>query len=193
MTPELIPEARAERDDGALVAACLDGDGSAWEALIARHGALVWAVARRAGLDEDDAADVFQNTWTIALEELSRVREPQHFARWVGRVARHQSMRVRRGYGIARKALPRVAREDIDVNVPDEELVRIEERGRVHAALARVGDRCDALLRLLYLETVRPAYDEIAARLGMRIGSIGPTRARCLQRLRGMLDGGGNA
>ncbi len=186
----MTTDVRAAGTDAALVARCLAGESVAWEALIERHGSLVWAVARRARLDEDDAADVFQNTWTIALEELSRIREPDLFGRWIGRVARHQSMRVRRGYGIARKAIPHVAREDVDMTVPDEELIRLESRGHVHDALARVGDRCGELLQLLYLEAVRPAYAEIAERLGMRIGSIGPTRARCLQRLRGMLEGG---
>jgi len=183
-------EVCADGTDAELVARCMSGEQAAWAALVERHGALVWAVARRAGLGSEDAADVFQNTWTIALEELTRIREPAHFARWLGRVARHQSMRVRRGYGIARKALPKVAREDVDRTVPDEALVSLEQRGRVHAALAQVGERCGELLKLLYLESVRPAYSEIAERLGMRIGSIGPTRARCLQQLRGMLEGG---
>ncbi len=185
----MTADVRAEVNDVALVASCLDGDRAAWDTLIERHGALVWCVARRAGLDDEDAADVFQNTWTIALEELSRLRDPALFCRWIGRVARHQSMRVRRGYGIARKALPKVAREDVDVTVPDEELVRLEQRVLVHAALAKIGDRCGELLQLLYLEAVRPAYSEIAERLGMRIGSIGPTRARCLERVRGLLEG----
>jgi RNA polymerase sigma factor (sigma-70 family) len=186
----MTADARIDASDATLVASCLDGDHAAWDRLIERHGPLVWAVARRARLDAEDAADVFQNTWTIALEELSRLREPALFGRWIGRVARHQSMRVRRGYGIARKALPKVAREDVDVTVPDAELVRLEQRGRVHVALARIGAQCAALLELLYLAPVRPAYAEIAERLDMRVGSIGPTRARCLQRLRGVLEGG---
>jgi RNA polymerase sigma factor (sigma-70 family) len=183
-------DVRRDGGDAALVADCLAGDRSAWDALLERHGPLVWAVARRAGLDDEDAADVFQNTWIIALEELSRIREPALFGRWLGRVARHQCMRVRRGYGIARKALPNVARQDVDETVPDEELVRLEDRSRVHAALDRVGERCAGLLRLLYMDSASPAYAEIADRLDMRIGSIGPTRARCLQRLRGLLEGG---
>jgi len=174
--------------DGALVGSCLEGDGSAWAALVERHGPLVWAVAHRMGLSRADAEEVFQNTWTIALEELSRVRERERVGAWIGRVARHQSMRVRRGYGIARRAHEHVAREDVDATLPDEELTRLEERGRVAAALGRIGERCARLLRTLYHESPRPAYAEIAERLGMRIGSIGPTRARCLQKLESELE-----
>jgi len=175
--------------DAALVARCRDGDGGAWNDLVNRHAPLVWAVLRRAGISESDAHDGFQNAWIVALEEIHRLRDPERFAGWIARVARHQAMRIRRRYGIARKALPHVAREDVDEHVPDEELVRLERVHRVQAGLGRIGERCAALLRLLYLEEPRPAYQAIAAHLGMRIGSIGPTRARCLAKLRERLGG----
>ncbi len=178
------------RGDAELVAACIDGDAKAWDALVAAHGSLVWAIARRAGLSEADAAEVFQNTWTIALEDLPRVRDASRFDRWLGRVARHQALRVRRGYGIARTAHARVAREDIDRSRPDEPLEQLEDRHRVQRALTHVGERCRDLIRLLYFEQPTPAYQEIAASLGMRIGSIGPTRARCLAKLESRLEEG---
>jgi RNA polymerase sigma factor (sigma-70 family) len=170
--------------DADLVARCIDGDARAWDALVERHGPLVWAVAHRAGLSDADAADVFQNTWAIAVEELDRVRRPEQVVRWIGRVARHQAMRVRRGYGIARRARERIAREDVDMRVPDEELAALERRSLMDAALAAVGGRCADLLQALYYERPSPAYADLADRLGMRIGSIGPTRARCLEKLR---------
>jgi RNA polymerase sigma factor (sigma-70 family) len=177
--------------DALLVARCLDGDGAAWTELVERHGALVWAVASRARLERADAEDVFQATWTIALEELSRIREPERFAAWIARVARHQTMRVRRGYGIARRAHERVAADLDETRVPDDELERLEERGRVTRALTRLGARCRDLLQLLYYADPRPAYEVVSERLGMRIGSIGPTRARCLQKLERELGGEG--
>ena len=177
-------------DDAALVAHCLDGDGAAWSRLVERHGPLVWAVASRMGLTRADAEDVFQATWTIALEELSQLRDPLRFAPWLGRVARHQSMRVRRGYGISRRAHERVAHEVEEATVPDDELETLEQRALVSRAMARLGERCGALLRLLYYADPRPSYDVISERLGLRIGSIGPTRARCLQKLERELGGG---
>jgi RNA polymerase sigma factor (sigma-70 family) len=170
-------------DDTALVARCLGGDGDAWAALVDRHGPLVWAVAKRLGLGHEDSLDVFQNTWSTALEELSRLRDAKAFPAWIGRVARHQAMRVRRGYGIARRHAPNLAREDLDETLPDEALSALEDRSRVRVALSRIGERCRELLSLLYEADPSPSYEEIGRRLAMRIGSIGPTRARCLAKL----------
>jgi len=85
--------------------------------------------------------------------------------------------------------MPHVAREDLDTSQPSEPLEALEQRGAVHRALERLGDRCRQLLKVLYFENTTPAYAQIAERLQMRIGSIGPTRARCLQRLRDLLEG----
>ena len=179
----------ADDDDAALVERCLAGESAAWTALVERHGPLVWGVARRAGLTADDEADVFQNTWHTAVEELPRLRDAAAFPGWIARVAHHQTMRVRRSYGIARRSMPHVAREDVDERMPDAPLGEIEDRHRVAAAVARIGRRCADLLRALYYEDPQPAYSEIASRLGMRIGSVGPTRARCLEKLEGELGG----
>jgi len=176
-------------DDAALVEQCLDGDGAAWSTLVERHGPLVWAIASRMGLTRADAEDVFQATWTVALEELSRLRDRDRFAAWLGRVARHQSLRVRRGYGIARRAHERVAQDVEEATVADDELEVLEQRALVTRALATIGERCAALLRLLYYADPRPAYDVIGERLGMRVGSIGPTRARCLEKLQRAMGG----
>lgn len=179
--------ARTDESDASLVARCLEGDHDAWNGLLVRHGGLVWAIVRRQRLSEQDAADAFQNTWTLALEQLAQLRQPELFERWLGRVARNQALRIRRGYGIARSALPKLAQDDVDDVEPHEELARVERRSAVHAGLARLGERCAALLRLLYMAAERPAYTDVAAQMDMPIGSIGPTRARCLERLRALL------
>jgi RNA polymerase sigma factor (sigma-70 family) len=170
-------------EDAALVGRCLAGESRAWTLLVERHGPVVWAVARRSGLTSDDEADVFQNTWRVAVEELSRLREPAAFPGWIARIARHQTMRVRRSYGIARRSMPHVAREDVDERLPDAAVTEIEERRKVTIAVGRIGRKCADLLRVLYYEDPQPGYADIAQRLGMRIGSIGPTRARCLEKL----------
>jgi RNA polymerase sigma factor (sigma-70 family) len=183
----------AEADDATLVTRCLDGDGRAWTLLVERYGPVVWALARRADLSPDDEAEVFQNTWRVAVEELSKLRERAAFAGWIAQITRHQAMRLRRGYGIARRSLPHVAKEDIDERHPDESLVELETRRAVGSAVERIGRRCADLLRALYYEEPPPAYTEIASRLGMRIGSIGPTRARCLEKLQKELGDGAAA
>lgn len=170
-------------DDAALVARCLDDDGAAWSALVARHGPLAWGVIRRAGLHEDDAADVYQTVWLAAFEQLPRIRDASRFPGWIARTAHLQALRLRRGYGISRRVMSRLPVRESDDAVPETELAALEDRSRVSAALAAVGERCAALLQLLYFESPAPAYQDISARLGMPVGSIGPTRARCLERL----------
>lgn len=178
-----MTEARDDSDDATLVTRCLDGESRAWTLLVERYGPVVWGLARRSGLSADDEAEVFQNTWRVAVEDLANLRERAAFAGWIVQIARHQSLRVRRGYGIARRAMPHVAREDLDERQPDESILEIERRRKVGSAVERVGEKCADLLRALYYEEPPPAYTEIAKRLGMRIGSIGPTRARCLEKL----------
>jgi len=180
---------RPPEDDAGLVARSIDGDDRAWRTLVDRHGPVIWAVAHRAGLTPDDAADVFQNTWTIAVTDLDRIREPARFGAWIARVARHQCMRVRRGYGIARRSYEHVAREDHVFELPDAELSRIEDRSRISRALKEIGKRCLELLQALYYQTPKPSYRAISERMGMSIGSIGPTRARCLEKLESELEG----
>jgi RNA polymerase sigma factor (sigma-70 family) len=175
--------AAAAPDDAALVARCLDDDEDAWNLLVHRHGPLAWAVIRRTGLSPDDAADVYQTTWLAALEQLPRLREPSRFPAWIARTAHLQALRVRRGYGISRRVLSRIPLREDDHRVPEDEVSALEERSRVSAALAQIGARCAALLVALYFECPAPAYRDISARLSMPIGSIGPTRARCLERL----------
>jgi RNA polymerase sigma factor (sigma-70 family) len=172
-----------DETDAALVARCVGGDSGAWTRLVERHGPVVWAVARRAGLCADDEADVFQNAWRVAVEELPRLREPAAFAGWIARIARHQTMRMRRGYAIARRSMPHVAREDVDERLPDAALAEFDDRRKVADAVKRIGRKCQDLLQALYYEDPQPAYAEIAERLEMRVGSIGPTRARCLEKL----------
>lgn len=184
---------KADRDDASLVAACLGGDSRAWASLVDRYGRLVWAVAQRSSLSPDDQAEVFQNTWVVAVEELPRLREPAAFSGWIAQIARHQSLRIRRGYGIARKSMAHVAREDVDESRPEEPVAVLEERMKVGDAVGRIGRKCADLLQALYYEDPPPAYTEIAKRLGMRIGSIGPTRARCLEKLEKELGDGAAA
>jgi len=180
-------------DASELVARCRDGDGRAWTALVERFGPVVWAVARRAGLSADDEADVFQNTWRVAFEEIARLREPAAFPAWIGRVARHQAMRLRRGYGISRRSMPYVAREDVDESEPDAPLAELEERRKVGSAVEKIGRKCKDLLHALYYEDPQPAYVDLARRLAMPVGSIGPTRARCLEKLEKELASGAAA
>jgi RNA polymerase sigma factor (sigma-70 family) len=178
---------RSPGGDAALVARCMDGDEEAWAALVTRHGPLVWTIARRAGLSHDDASDVYQTTWRIAVESLATIRDRERFPAWIARTAHFQTMRALRTLCTTRKALERVETREVDETAPHDDLARTEFQRVVADAMGRIGERCARLLRSLYFDDPAPAYAEIASKLSMPIGSIGPTRARCLARLRDAL------
>ena len=184
--------AQKESGDSVLVARCMDGDEEAWAALVRRHGPMVWTIARRAGLCEDDAADVYQTTWRIAVESLARVREPSRFPAWIARTAHFQTMRAVRSMCATRRTLERIEPRETDDGLPEAEIAALEHRRMVGEALERIGARCAELLKALYFDDPTPAYADIARRLDMRIGSIGPTRARCLARLKDELGRSGH-
>jgi RNA polymerase sigma factor (sigma-70 family) len=174
----------AAGDDVAqLVARAAGGDEVAWSALVDELGALVWGVTRSHHLSPADAADVTQTTWMRLFENLDRIHDPRRLRAWLWVTARRECLAV-----ISRASrvipggdhLPDVAS---DAPHPVERLSRQHTELAVRGALQRLRPRDRALLRLLVSDPA-PTYDEIGARLGMPIGSIGPTRARALARLR---------
>jgi RNA polymerase sigma factor (sigma-70 family) len=166
-----------------LVHAAADGDEAAWNELVDRFSNLVWAVARAHRLGDADAADVSQTTWLRLVEQLGRLRDPERVGAWLATVARNESLRVLRRNA---RGVP-VADEDAEVDwlqpAPDARLVTEERDAALWRAFANLPEGCRDLLRILVADP-EPSYTEVAAALGMPIGSIGPTRARCLERLR---------
>jgi RNA polymerase sigma factor (sigma-70 family) len=166
-----------------LVHAAARGDQSAWNEIVARFQGLVWATARAHRLSEADAADVAQTTWLRLVEHLDRIRDPERLGAWLATTARHESLRHIRLHG---RELPT---EDADVfeapsdDAPELALLTQERDTALWRAFARLGAQCQALLRLLVSQD-EPSYEEIGAALDMPIGAIGPTRMRCLEKLR---------
>lgn len=179
-----------EKSDKELLLACRRGDETAWEAIINRYQRLIYAIARRAGLDEDGAAEVFQEVFTTLFEKLDVIEQPERLHAWLVTTARRKTWRI-----ISRdKSLQSLEGDDErgdenvkelpdDAPLPSEVLERLEEQHKVRAALAELDERCRKLLMLLFYRAEPPPYAEIAASVGMPEGSIGPTRARCLQKL----------
>ncbi|HEV3400222.1 MAG TPA: sigma-70 family RNA polymerase sigma factor [Acidimicrobiales bacterium] len=171
---------------GALVRAAADGDQPAWAALVERFSGLVWAVARAHRLSRADAADVSQTTWMRLVEHLGDIRDPERVGAWLSATARHECLRVIRKSG---RAVPtelgdHVADAAAEVEFELEaRLDAAQHQEALWAAFERLPERGRALLRVLMADPA-PSYAEAAAALGMPIGSLGPTRARCLERLR---------
>lgn len=180
-----------EASDADLVRACARGERLAWEALVRRYERLVFSVARRSGLDEDAAADVFQRVFTSLVEHLDTLQQPDRLSAWLVTSAKRESWRVSRR-AAAQRAVH--APEDHAADVPDtdttaeDEVVRLEEQDLVRRAVDCLDGRCRDLLQLMFYSEVPVTYAEIATRLGIAEGSIGPIRGRCLERLRHQLE-----
>lgn len=188
--------AGTEWSDEQLLLACRRGDAAAWEKLVVRYQRLVYAIPRRAGLTEDQSADVFQTVFVRLIEHLDRIEQPSRVGAWLVTTARREAWRVMRREG-ALLSLD-AERDDehgtgadllsYDAPLPADVVQRLEQQHAVRAALEALDERCRNLLTQLFYRPQIPAYSEIAAVLGMPEGSIGPTRARCLQRLRRLLE-----
>jgi len=174
-------------DIAALVRAASAGDERAWNSLVEQYGGLVWHVARGYRLGDADAADVVQTVWLRLVESLPRLREPAAVGGWLATTARNESLRQLRRSG------REVVEPDIDLTLvstpaddaysPEAVLEAHERRDLVRRALDGLPARCRTLLRALAY-TPDVSYVDISAALDMPVGSIGPTRGRCLDRLR---------
>jgi RNA polymerase sigma factor (sigma-70 family) len=176
----------AELSTPALLSRAADGDGAAWEELVDRHARLVWSVLRSYRLDDATASDVFQTVWLRLVEQVDRIREPERLAAWLATTARREALRVlRRG---SREA-PTETLPDLPETLaalPGDALTAGEEQRALLAAFAQLPESCQTLLRLLMADPPLD-YRTIAEIIDRPVGSIGPTRQRCLDRLRALL------
>jgi RNA polymerase sigma factor (sigma-70 family) len=168
-----------------LVRSAADGDQQSWDVLVERFTGLLWGVARAHRLSANDAADVVQTTWLRLVEHLDRINEPERLPSWLATTARRESWRTMR----RNRTLVLVDDEvEFDAREPPaatpEDSVMASARDEVlWGALQTLPPKCQQLLRLLAADP--PAsYEQVSVILDMPIGSIGPTRARCLERLR---------
>ena len=164
------------------VAGAAAGDADAWNALVDRYAGLVWAVARGEGLSGADAADVSQTTWLRLAEHLGRIRAPERVGSWLATTARHECWRVAK----TARLVSSVETEQLasgEAPAADAQVLEAEELQALWQALGSLPPPCRVLLRVLVADPP-PTYAEVSEMLGMPIGSIGPRRARCLDRLR---------
>lgn len=173
-------QARAERDRR-LLEGCRRGETRAWADLLADYERLVFSIPLRLGLSREDAADIVQLTFTELLQSLDMLRADERLVGWLAVVARRQSWRLleKRRRETTVEELPEQAEPD-----PSDTWTR---DAWLYDGLLSLDERCRELIVALYLSSESPAYADVARRLGRPIGSIGPARARCLQRLRAAL------
>ncbi len=170
--------------DGQLFRACRDhNDGDAWTELVHRHTRRLLGIARRQNLDEASAADVVQTAWRNLFESMPQVREPEKVGGWLATAVRRDAQFASRR---SRRPVPQDRVDQASAPL-DEALLIAERKTAVLRALGSIRAQCRRLLLLLFADE-RPSYGTIAEQLGMPIGSIGPTRARCLDDMRKLLE-----
>ena len=172
------------RTDHDLIRACRVGDPRAWERLLDKYERLVFSISLNFGLTTDDAADVAQITFTILLQNLDTLPDEIRLASWLATVARRHSWRL----------LARDHRESVNPEADlagTETLVGIVDDSErwelaewLNYGVSLLDERCRQLLLALYFDEEQPSYAQVADQLNMPVGSIGPTRARCLEQMR---------
>jgi RNA polymerase sigma factor (sigma-70 family) len=163
------------------------GDAVALDELVRVMTPVLWHVVRAYRLSAEVAEDVVQTTWLALVRSRSSIHEPAAVGGWLTTTARREAWRVAKATG---RGIP-VEDEELARRLPEEssaeaEVVRRDGDDRLWHAVERLSERCQALLRIVAFEH-RPDYTAIAANLGMPVGSIGPTRGRCLQKLRALM------
>ena len=176
-------------DIARLVRGAAEGDRQAWERLVDQYARLIWSITADFKLIESDAADVAQTTWLRLLEHIDRIEYPDRVGSWLAATARNECLR-----GLAARKRVVLAQDDevltsVAACSPEvDERILADERDQVvRDALTHLPGRWQRLLELLMADP--PAsYADISSELDLPVGSIGPTRGRCLARLRVLLQ-----
>lgn len=172
---------------GTLLRRCREGDHVAWKRLVDRFQGLVYSIAKRTGLSTDDCADVFQSTFVALHKNLDRLEEPAALPKWIAVTASRESLRLKR---VNSRATTKTSEhQTLDELVADEEdladqaAIQALESELLHQSVSELAEKCRELLSLLYFAD-DVSYQEVSEKTGLAMGSIGPTRARCIEKLR---------
>jgi RNA polymerase sigma factor (sigma-70 family) len=193
MSTRTLPS-EALPDDAQLVARCRAGDASAWALLVQRYQRLVFAIVRRIGLDGQAAADVLQAVFTRLFEHLARIEDPSRLQAWIVTSAKREALRQRQ---LAMRSVSISGDEEDSEgdarpwDLPDpaplaeDALDHLQQLNQLRNGMERLDERCQRLLMLTFRDEEEAlSYQEVATRMGVPVGSLGPTRARCLDKLR---------
>jgi len=169
-----------------LVTRARNGDKQAWDALVERYAPLIWSICRRHRLADVDADDVGQGVWLQLVDQLDKIRDPAALPGWLATTTRRECVRVLRaacgpyaaGYGLDAETI-----SDDQAQMAEQQVLVAERHVALREAFTHLPP-CDQQLIALLIQDPPVPYAEISARLGIPVGSIGPTRGRCLDRLR---------
>ncbi|HSP06098.1 MAG TPA: sigma-70 family RNA polymerase sigma factor [Acidobacteriota bacterium] len=169
--------------DADLIDRCLKGDQASWEALIRKYQNLIYSVPVRYRFSLQDASDIFQSVCLVLLEKLKTLRNAETLSSWLYVTTKRQCWKLAK-----RKAME-VELEDGAAGTVDPEGEQLILQHQIRMGMEQLPEKCRDLLTALYYADPPMSYDEVTAKLGIPFGSIGPTRARCLERLRKAMSG----
>lgn len=175
--------------DASLVARCRKNDQTAWDELVDRYQRLIFAIPRRAGLSEEQAADVLQDVFLTLFEKIGEIEQPERIRSWIVTTAKFKTWAVVRGskgfYSPETEEEMEAEMAGIRDNAPlaDDMLIELEEQHMIRTALATIEERCRTILSMIYLRDPAASYVEVAAAIGVGETSISPLRSRCLKKL----------
>ena len=189
-----FPASGVERTDAELVRRCRDGDQAAWDELVGRYQRLIYAIPRRAGLTDEQAADVFQEVFLTLFEKLDEIEQPDKIRSWIVTTAKFKTWATVRG---SKGLYSPESEEEMEQEMAnladasplaDQVLIELEQQHLIRTALNQLEERCQKILSMLYLQVSTASYSEVAQAVGVGETSISPLRSRCLKKLEKLLS-----
>jgi RNA polymerase sigma factor (sigma-70 family) len=189
-----VPRNTVATSDEDLLAACLRGEQAAWDALVDRYSGLIYSIPFKYGFDDSDAADIFQSVCVTLVEKLASIRAPRGLAAWIITTTSRQCLAFARSRGREQARTlpdgsPEIEPTDPDL-LPEDELVALERQHVVRTAVNQLPENCRQLVEALFSDA-HTSYEQAARQLAIPANSLGPTRTRCLEKLRRLLAAAG--
>jgi len=182
LTPGLGVSSQQMSSRTELVEKALGGDAASWRALVEMHSGLVWSIIRGLGIYNADASDIFQTVFVRLAERLQQIEDPEKLPGWLATTTKREVYELARSKHRRTDPTDSIADRASSDPGPDREVLDAETRDQVLAALARLPEESQQLLRMVVMRDDL-SYNEISEALGIPVGSIGPKRARCLEKL----------
>lgn len=193
LSEPLLASNIVDNGDAALVRRCLKGDQSGWDELVERYQRLIFAIPRRTGLSEEQAADVFQEVFLTLFEKIGEIEQPDRIRSWMVTTAKFKTWAVVRGLKGLYSPATEEEMESEMANIRDQSpladdlLIELEEQHLIRTALLELAKRCQKILSMIYLQEPAASYVEVAAAISVGETSISPLRSRCLKKLEKVL------
>ena len=183
--------------DEVLIEGCLTGQEDAWEALVTKYERLIYSTCHRYNLPQAESDDVFGRVCLILLQHLESLKDRSRLTSWLITTTSRECWRLKKdfkdyaiagsGSAFGEKEAPGIEEAVDSELLPEEALLRLERQQLIREGLKQLSARCQKLIWELFYNPAEPSYVQIAAELGIPVTSLGPTRARCLDKLRRVL------